>query len=130
MYKQIADDLRARIHGGELEPGDDVPTEAELADQWATSRGPIRNALALLRGEGLIETNVRKIKILNEEELKKITEELPRYEAMLKGINAAIAAAGSNYEQVETLLIDQKETQEKVDALTERWCELEDLKGE
>lgn len=49
---------------------------------------------------------------------------------MLKGINAAIAAAGSNYEQVETLLIDQKETQEKVDALTERWCELEDLKGE
>jgi len=56
MYKQIADDLRARIYGGELEPGDDVPTEAELADRWATSRGPIRNALALLRGEGLIET--------------------------------------------------------------------------
>ncbi|MCI7600821.1 MAG: ATP-binding cassette domain-containing protein, partial [Megasphaera sp.] len=64
-----------------------------------------------------------------EEELRRITEELPRYEAMLKGLNAAIAAAGSNYEEVESLLAEQKETQEKVDALTERWCELEDLKA-
>ncbi len=63
-----------------------------------------------------------------EEELRRITEELPRYEAMLKGLNAAIAAAGSNYEEVESLLDEQKETQDKVDALTERWCELEDLK--
>lgn len=61
-----------------------------------------------------------------EAELKKITEELPRYEAMLKGLNAAIAAAGSNYEEVESLLGEQKETQQKVDDLTERWCELED----
>lgn len=56
MYKQIADELRARIAGGEFAPGDDVPTEAELAEQWRTSRGPIRNALAALRTEGLIET--------------------------------------------------------------------------
>lgn len=56
VYKQIADDLRARITEGVLEPGDDVPTEAELAQQWKTSRGPIRNALAILRQEGLIET--------------------------------------------------------------------------
>ena len=64
-----------------------------------------------------------------EEELRRITEELPRYEAMLKGLNAAISAAGSNYEEVESLLAEQKETQDKVDALTERWCELEDLKA-
>lgn len=87
-------------------------------------------------GPSITKTNIKAVQIKagltqrQEEELKKITEELPRYEAMLKGINAAIAAAGSNYEQVETLLADQKETQEKVDALTERWCELEDLKGE
>lgn len=65
-----------------------------------------------------------------EEELKKITTELPQYEAMLKGLNAAIASAGSDYDKVESLLQEQKETQEKVDAMTERWCELEDLKGE
>ncbi|MDX2400617.1 GntR family transcriptional regulator [Microbacterium algeriense] len=56
VYTQIAEDLRAQIAAGTLRPGDDVPTEAELAERWHTSRGPIRNALAALRGEGLIET--------------------------------------------------------------------------
>lgn len=57
VYTQIADDLREQIVAGALRPGDDVPTEAELAEKWHTSRGPIRNALAALRGEGLIETS-------------------------------------------------------------------------
>ena len=57
VYTQIADELRAQIAAGALRPGDDVPTEAELAEKWHTSRGPIRNALAALRSEGLIETS-------------------------------------------------------------------------
>lgn len=56
MYIDIAHDLRERIASGQLRPGDDVPTEAELAERWQTSRGPIRNALAALRAEGLVET--------------------------------------------------------------------------
>lgn len=56
VYQRIADELRDRIVRGELAPGADVPTEAELANAWHTSRGPVRNALAVLRGEGLIET--------------------------------------------------------------------------
>ena len=56
VYKLIAEDLRGLIVSGRLAPGDDVPTEAELAQRWHTSRGPIRNALATLRHEGLIET--------------------------------------------------------------------------
>lgn len=56
VYTRIADDIRAQIVVGALRPGDEVPTEAELGVRWRTSRGPIRNALALLRGEGLIET--------------------------------------------------------------------------
>jgi GntR family transcriptional regulator len=56
MYKAIADDLRQSIASGTLAPGDEVPTEGELAARWNTSRGPIRNALAALRSEGLIET--------------------------------------------------------------------------
>ncbi|MCD1573026.1 winged helix-turn-helix domain-containing protein, partial [Agromyces mediolanus] len=54
MYKEIAEELRQRIASGQLSPGDEVPTEAELAERWSTSRGPIRNALAELRQEGLI----------------------------------------------------------------------------
>ncbi|GAA2445908.1 GntR family transcriptional regulator [Agromyces soli] len=57
VYKEIAQELRQRIASGQLSPGDEVPTEAELAEQWHTSRGPVRNALAELRHEGLIETS-------------------------------------------------------------------------
>ena len=57
VYSQIADDLRAQISSGALRPGDDVPTEAELAERWRTSLGPIRNALAALRAEGLFQTH-------------------------------------------------------------------------
>ena len=56
VYLQIAEDLRARIQDGRLAPGESVPTEAELAEEWQTSRGPVRNALAALRAEGLVET--------------------------------------------------------------------------
>ena len=48
---------------------------------------------------------------------------------MLKGLNAAISAAGSNYEEVESLLAEQKETQDKVDALTEKMVRIRRLKG-
>lgn len=56
LYLQIADDLRQKIASGQLGPGDKVPSEGELAELWQTSRGPIRNAFATLRNEGLIET--------------------------------------------------------------------------
>jgi GntR family transcriptional regulator len=56
LYVRIADDLRRKILSGELSPGDVVPSEGELAELWHSSRGPIRNALAALRTEGLIET--------------------------------------------------------------------------
>lgn len=56
LYVRIADDLRRKISSGELSPGDEVPSEGELAELWHSSRGPIRNALGALRNEGLIET--------------------------------------------------------------------------
>lgn len=54
-YQRVADDLRARILNGELGPGDKLPTEKELQQQWGYSTTIIKYALALLRSEGLIE---------------------------------------------------------------------------
>lgn len=61
------------------------------------------------------------------EELQRIEEELPQYEGLLKGLDAAIAAAGSDFNEVQSLMKDRDETKKKVDALTERWMELEEL---
>lgn len=54
LHEQIAGDLRQRIASGDLPVGAALPTEAELQAQWRGSRGPVRQALAALRMEGLI----------------------------------------------------------------------------
>jgi GntR family transcriptional regulator len=54
LHIQIADDLRGRIASGDLSVGDPLPSEANLGAQWRGSRGPVRQALATLRAEGLI----------------------------------------------------------------------------
>ena len=55
VYKQIADLLRAAIRGGELGPGERLPSEQELIDAHGVARGTIRQAINLLKSEGLIE---------------------------------------------------------------------------
>lgn len=55
VYRQIADILRARIASGELAQGQQLPSERELMDGFGASRGTVRQAVALLRTEGLIQ---------------------------------------------------------------------------
>src|SRR5215218_307015 len=56
VFKQIADGLRSAILSGELEPGARVPSEQELIDGYGVARGTIRQAMNLLRSEGLVRT--------------------------------------------------------------------------
>jgi DNA-binding transcriptional regulator YhcF (GntR family) len=57
--QEIADDLRKRIRAGELKPGDRLPTQAELAEEFGVERGTVRQALRALQEDGLL-TNVSK----------------------------------------------------------------------
>lgn len=54
-YRQIADDLRSRLAGGEWAPGDLVPSESSLSASYEASRVTIRRALESLREEGLFD---------------------------------------------------------------------------
>ena len=54
MHEMIADSLRDQIRLGQLTVGAPLPSESQLCDQWKSSRGPVRQALATLRSEGLI----------------------------------------------------------------------------
>lgn len=58
-YARIAADLRHRITSGEYAPGTRLPTLPQLCDAYEVSETTIRNALARLRGEGLIESRAR-----------------------------------------------------------------------
>lgn len=54
-YERIADDLRQRIRAGELSPGDRLPAETAMVEEYGKSLPTLRQALALLQAEGLIE---------------------------------------------------------------------------
>ncbi|QOC92118.1 GntR family transcriptional regulator [Micromonospora craniellae] len=53
-WKQLADRLRQAIRSGQLAPGQRVPTELSLTQEYQLSRLTVRRALQQLRSEGLI----------------------------------------------------------------------------
>ena len=48
LHEQVTQDLLARIQGGQLRPGEPLPTEAELCREYGVSRITIRRAVAVL----------------------------------------------------------------------------------
>jgi 8-oxo-dGTP pyrophosphatase MutT (NUDIX family)/DNA-binding transcriptional regulator YhcF (GntR family) len=55
-YRQIADDLRARIEAGEFPLDTLLPTKPELMDRYGAALGTIDSAIGVLRNLGLVET--------------------------------------------------------------------------
>jgi GntR family transcriptional regulator len=56
IFKQVADGLRSAILSGEFAPGGRLPSEQQLMNSYRVARGTIRDAVDLLRGEGLVRT--------------------------------------------------------------------------
>ncbi|MGP3924657.1 GntR family transcriptional regulator [Streptomyces sp. 8N616] len=55
LYQQVATAIRDAITAGEFPPGSPLPSETQLIDRYKVSRPTVRNAIAALRSEGLIE---------------------------------------------------------------------------
>ena len=55
----VASDLRRRILGGEIAPGERIRQE-EVAERYGVSRLPVREALRVLTAEGLTESETKK----------------------------------------------------------------------
>lgn len=53
---QVADTIRAQIEAGYYAPGDKLPTEPALIDKFGFSRTVVREAVAVLRADGLVES--------------------------------------------------------------------------
>jgi DNA-binding GntR family transcriptional regulator len=85
-YRQLADILRDAITNGELRAGVTLPTLQRLADDYELGIDAVRDALGVLRGEGLIETErgkparvrtVRDLAVVNVPPGARITARLP-----------------------------------------------------
>lgn len=57
--QDIAETIRHRIRTGDLRPGDRLPTQAVLAEEFGVERGTVRQALKTLQEDGLL-ANVSK----------------------------------------------------------------------
>ncbi|ODT66347.1 MAG: GntR family transcriptional regulator [Pelagibacterium sp. SCN 63-23] len=51
----VIDTLRKRIGGGELGPGDKLPTESQLSTLFGVSRTVVREAIAALAADGMVQ---------------------------------------------------------------------------
>ncbi|MFE9583204.1 GntR family transcriptional regulator [Nocardia sp. NPDC006044] len=55
-YERLADDLRESIRSGELAAGEQLPTSTTLSEKYGVSLPTVRQALDVLRTEGLIDS--------------------------------------------------------------------------
>jgi DNA-binding GntR family transcriptional regulator len=54
LYEQAADWIAAHIADGRLQPGEKLPSERYLSDDWEIGYQTIRHAIVVLRERGLV----------------------------------------------------------------------------
>lgn len=60
LYVKIADAIHAYIRQNDLKPGDRLPSERALTEQFKTGRHSVREALRVLENKGIIEVRMGK----------------------------------------------------------------------
>jgi DNA-binding GntR family transcriptional regulator len=56
LYQQIAGVIETAIAGGEIAPGDPIPSEQHIMDATGASRWAVRHAVEWLRARGVVYT--------------------------------------------------------------------------
>ncbi len=114
---RISSDLRAQLTGGDFRPGDRLPSENALAKQYAVSRTVVREAIAILRADGLVQARKgagvfaleakpeeeRPFKDLKTERISSVIE-LLELRTVFEVEAAALAAARRSAAQIEAIL--------------------------
>jgi len=59
VVRQVMDQIKNLIATGQLKPGDKIPTETMLAEQFGTGRSTIREAVKVFEYLGIIESHTR-----------------------------------------------------------------------
>lgn len=72
LSQEVARRIGERIRDGELAPGDQLPTESRLVEEFGVSRSVVREAVAHLRSEGLVEAHQGKGVFVNDPARRKV----------------------------------------------------------
>ncbi len=99
--ERVYDDLREAIIGGEYTPGERLRTGA-LAERFGTSRTPVREALVLLEGDGLVELEPRRGAVVRSFDAADLVD-LYEVRAILEARAAQLAALRLTREDLDAL---------------------------
>jgi DNA-binding transcriptional MocR family regulator len=89
IYRQLFEQIRARIAGGQLSPGERLPPTRELAASLHLNRATVTAAYSLLEKEGLISGRVGRGSFV----LKTDPDPGVRWENLLDGVPAGVGSA-------------------------------------
>jgi GntR family transcriptional regulator len=56
LYEQVANEIERRIEAGVLAPGQQIPSELSMQQEFGVARGTARKAVEVLRERGLVVT--------------------------------------------------------------------------
>lgn len=127
LVLQIVHAIRREIEAGLVKPGDKLPSEAELTRLHSVSRAVIREAVAILRHDGMLEArrgvgvfvsdsdrSDRPFSGLSLERISSVIE-LLELRAACETQAAALAASRRSPAQLETIIAIHREIGEKLD---------------
>lgn len=91
-YVRLAESLIARIEAGDLAPGDRLPTERALTDQWGVTRPTVRQALQVLKMRGLLTQRQGDGTYVAAPKIERAAGRLSRFTHDMRGLGYAPAA--------------------------------------
>ncbi len=142
LYEEVAESLRQRIFNRELAPGSWID-ELKIAQAYGISRTPLREALKVLAGEGLVTMKVRRgayVTEVSEQDLADVYHLLSLLESDAAGVVATNASAAQIeelqelHQQLELAAMPAQEDRERffrineqfhmrmLDIANNRWC--------
>lgn len=102
------------------------PSTASDDSSLGTSVDGGDSSITTSGGDTFKEAPKKGLNKAEEAEYANIMEELPKLEHLVKGLDVMISQVATDYEKMQSLMAEREETQSQIDALTERWMELEE----
>ena len=109
------------VEGGEADTDDSVDNQSNTSDIFGND-----NVVAVGETDTFKAILKKGLNKAEEAEYAKIMDELPKLEHLVKGLDVMISQVATDYEKMQSLMEEREETQTQIDALTERWMELEE----
>lgn len=94
-YRQVADAIEADILAGRLQPGDALPTEGDMAEQFGVTRSTVREGVRMLEQTGMIERGGS----------KRLVVARPKAADMAQAASRGLAVAGVTFGEVWEVLV-------------------------